>query len=331
LSGWDKAMMAQLNMDLPDLTAEFFREAEIDDLLGIAHAAAALKDPTKEQGWEEAAEASAALEPRSAPGVVWRMGRHRLICGKAEDPASYLSLFKGSDAQVDLLLTDPPYNADVELGTQNVRDPIRKKGKRAGQGMENDRIDQDDYKTLLTDSLALAAERMRPGACWYVFGPSCGESMRSFTAALWSTLGFNRQSIVWVKDRMVFGPSDYQWKHEVIYYGWAPIERGKPHHRSDDRTQTTVWEIANQDWGKGDLAHPSRKPVELAARMIGASCPKGGLVLDPFAGGGWSFVAGEQLDRTVYGIELRPEFCDLAIKAWEAVSGQTAELEDPRD
>lgn len=61
------------------------------------------------------------------PGDVYRLGRHRLICGDSTDPDTYTRLLLGREV-VDLLLTDPPYNVDYEGKTQRMSKLTKKGG-----------------------------------------------------------------------------------------------------------------------------------------------------------------------------------------------------------
>jgi site-specific DNA-methyltransferase (adenine-specific) len=54
----------------------------------------------------------------------------------------------------------------------------------------------------------------------------------------------------------------------------------------------------------GNKLHPTQKPVGALKPLIGAFCPSGGIVLDPFAGSGSSLLAARQLGRSFVGIEL---------------------------
>ena len=46
-----------------------------------------------------------------------------------------------------------------------------------------------------------------------------------------------KQCLIWVKNSMVMGRQDYQWKHEPCLYGW---KEGAAHQWYSDRKQTTV-------------------------------------------------------------------------------------------
>ena len=49
--------------------------------------------------------------PVSRPGDLWVLGRHRLLCGDARDPAAVARLLGGDRA--DMVFSDPPYNVKV--------------------------------------------------------------------------------------------------------------------------------------------------------------------------------------------------------------------------
>lgn len=60
------------------------------------------------------------------------------------------------------------------------------------------------------------------------------------------------------------------------------------------------------------IEHPAMFPVELAETLIQTFCPPGGTVLDNFAGSGTTLVAAKRLGRNYYGIDLVPDFCEIA-------------------
>lgn len=71
--------------------------------------------------------------------------------------------------------------------------------------------------------------------------------------------------------------------------------------------------------------HPTTKPADLFAYLIGNSCKPGGLVLDPFGGSGTSLVAAEQTGRAAALVELDPKYCDVVVSRFEGLTGQKAE------
>jgi site-specific DNA-methyltransferase (adenine-specific) len=116
-----------------------------------------------------------------------------------------------------------------------------------------------------------------------------------------------RQILVWNKDSMVLGHSDYHYKHEPILYGWKP---GAPHYFTNDRTQTTVMDYKRP---KASIEHPTMKPIELWAKFLTNSSLEDAVVYDPYLGSGTSMVASHQLNRKCYGMELDPKYCQVII------------------
>lgn len=132
--------------------------------------------------------------------------------------------------------------------------------------------------------------------------------MAKFIAAF-DDSGFSfKSSLVWVKQQFVIGRSDYHFRHEHVLYGW--IENGG-HYFTDDRTQDSVFEI---DKPHVSALHPTSKPIELIARMIGNSTRRGELVYDPFLGGGSTIVAAHQLGRVGYGVDIDPAYVAVTLE-----------------
>ena len=58
--------------------------------------------------------------------------------------------------------------------------------------------------------------------------------------------------------------------------------------------------------------HPTQKPEKLIAKLILASCPKDGVVFDPFLGSGTTSVVAKKLGRKYCGVEMNTEYACLA-------------------
>jgi DNA modification methylase len=75
------------------------------------------------------------------------------------------------------------------------------------------------------------------------------------------------------------------------------------------RNKRSVWTVATQPYPG---AHFATFPPKLIEPCILAGCPAGGTVLDPFAGAGTTGVVALRHDRSFVGIELNPEYVELA-------------------
>lgn len=271
------------------------------------------------------------------PGQMYAIGKHRILCGDARDAAAYTQLL-GPDGQVGMIWTDPPYGVSYqhELTPEEAVARHRRKPEPAGQGgtILNDDISQSDLRTLLHVSLTTAISRLTPGRALYCAAPS--QHADVFVGVL-KELGVYRQTIIWVKDQLVLGRSDYQYRHEPIHlgarqgpfnvkasqsihYGWRP---GAAHWFTTDRTLDTVWEIPRP---KRSAEHPTMKPVALVERCILASSKRGAIILDPFLGSGTTCVAADRTGRTGYGIELDPAYAQVAIERLQTITGVQARL-----
>jgi DNA modification methylase len=88
-------------------------------------------------------------------------------------------------------------------------------------------------------------------------------------------------------------------------------------------SMTDVWDFGRVT-GAERKDHATPKPVAMLERCVVSSCPDGGIVLDPFCGTGPSIIAAEKKGRACYAIELLPQWVDVAVKRWEAFTGQQA-------
>ena len=75
---------------------------------------------------------------------------------------------------------------------------------------------------------------------------------------------------------------------------------------------------------KENTDHPTQKPEKLIAKLILASCPVKGIVLDPFLGSGTTSVVAKKLGRNYIGIEMNEEYCLWAEKRLEQAETEKA-------
>ena len=227
-------------------------------------------------------------------GDVFQLGRHTLVCGDCTKKEYVDKLV--ADKKVDLLLTDPPYNVDYEgeAGT-----------------IENDNMENKDFRKFLSSAFKNADRVMKDGASWYVW---FADKKSYWVHGAILDVGWEvKQMPVWNKNSLVLGRSKYQFKHEPCYFGWK--DKATPTF-SDDRTLTTVWDF---DRPTHNELHPTMKPVPLFAFLIKNSTKneKGrDVVLDLFAGSGTTLIASEQTGRTALCMEKSPKYADVIVKRY---------------
>ena len=241
-------------------------------------------------------------EPKAKVGEIYQLGRHRLMCGDSTDTDDVLALMDG--AKADLFLTDPPYNVDY---TGKTKDALK---------IVNDVQEDSAFQDFLADAFANANLAMKPGAAFYIWHADL-EGF-NFRAAVQRTGWKLRQCLVWVKNTIVLGRQDYQWKHEPCLYGW---KEGAGHTWSSDRKQSTVLDF-NKPL-RSDV-HPTMKPLSLFAYQIENNTNEGDIVLDIFGGSGTTVLACEQDNRKACVMEQDPHYVDVIIDRWETFTGEKA-------
>ena len=287
--------------------------------------------------------ASVTGKPKAQEGDIYRLGRHRLICGDSTEP-EVLQILMG-DQKADLLLTDPPYN--VDYSSKNEALNAADKGNRVQKDIANDKMEGSAFQDFLFAAFNNANPYLKPGGAFYIW--HAGTEGLNFKLAVQRVGWELKQILIWVKNNIVLGRQDYQWKHEPCLYGWKP---GASHYFVARRDLITITEDEALDLNtltKQELKdlltkvlslpttdihedkplrsadHPTMKPLMLMGRLIKNSTRPSEVVLDPFGGSGSTMMAAEQLGRACYMVELDPVYTDVICKRYEELTGEKAE------
>ena len=224
-------------------------------------------------------------------GDLFEIGEHRLLCGDSTQTDTFEKLMQGEFA--DMVVTDPPYNVAYEGKTKDALT------------IENDSMGNADFYQFLYDFYSALTTAVKKGGAIYVWHAS--SEVINFGKAMVDAGWLLKQQLIWVKNTMVMGRQDYQWKHEPCLYGWLA---GGSHNWYSDRKQTTV---INFDKPQRNGEHPTMKPIGLFAYQIENSSKVGDIVIDAFGGSGTTMVACEQLKRKARVIEFDPRYCQVII------------------
>lgn len=152
-------------------------------------------------------------EPKAKPGDVFVIGRHRLACIDSTNVGEVEMLMDG--AKADVLLTDPPYNVDYEAHENHMmKYRVNKRiTNKTGDGISNDKMDEETFIQFLTDALTNADLVMKPGAVFYIWYSDLRAF--SFYSAMRNTGWRFHENLIWKKNRMTLGRYDYHWQHEA--------------------------------------------------------------------------------------------------------------------
>ncbi len=294
------ALLAELGAAGSELELLGFDERELQQLLDSLGKQGGLTDPDDVPPLPE--------EPVTKPGDLWLLGEHRVLCGDATDPHDVTFVMDGQQAAC--LWTDPPYGVSYVGGTEKKLT------------LKND--DRDGLNQLLEQAFAAVNPVLAPGAAIYVAHPAGANSVvfgERFLGQGWRL----HQTLVWVKNRLVIGHSDYSYRHEPILFGYKPGYEGRRGRGSrgwyGGNDASSVFEFPTP---KSNEEHPTSKPVGLVEAMVRNSSRTGDVVLDPFLGSGSTLIAAEQLGRRCFGIDLDPRYGDVAVQRWERFTGKKA-------
>jgi len=231
----------------------------------------------------------------SKVGDVWALGNHRLMCGDAFDRSSIDRLMDGQKA--DMVFTDPPYG--MALDTDYT--------KMGSGGRKHDVVINDDKQfdaSFLLDVFDYCKEIFLWGADYYV-----------------ETLGRQYPNlgswIVWDKysdDRVGLLDGRFGSAFETC---WSKT----PHKRELARVLVTTNYTARGDETR---VHPTQKPVALAEWFIDRWGKKANVIVDLFAGSGFTLMAAEKTGKSCYAMELDPKYCDVIVTRWENMTGKKA-------
>jgi site-specific DNA-methyltransferase (adenine-specific) len=289
LAVWDEQVLASQLLEL--------QEAEFDiELLGFELPVEELAEVVEDEIPEQ-------VEPKSKLGDVWKLGRHRLICGDSTDTATVQKLMAG--AKADLVFTDPPYGMFLNADYSSMDNHFV--GVKGGNKYDAVIGDNTDFSPNLITSIFSNFDYVNEifvwGADYYL------ELLSDKNKGSW---------VVWDKrleesaDKMFGSTFELCWsknrhKREIARVKWAgPFGTEKEH---DKKRQ-----------------HPTQKPVALVTWFFDKWAKDLKYVVDVYGGSGSTLLACEQTDRTCFMMELDPKYVDVIIARWEKLTGQTAEL-----
>jgi DNA modification methylase len=260
--------------------------------------------------------------------------RHRLLCGDSTNAEDVARLMAG--AKADLCFTSPPYGQQRDYG---VAKELVQDWDGLMRGVFANLPMSDAGQVLVNLGLI-----HRDGE-WLPYWDGWIEWMREQG---WRRFGW----YVWDKMRVPPRANEgrlrtpYEWifhfnRHGVPCREWVPCihageDRGSTTQRGKNGKATRLSTPGKTKEGKTPPGlvsvfarsqkdgHPAPFPNELVEYFLKTW---DGLVFEPFLGSGSTLIAAEQLDRRCFGMEIDPAYCDVIVKRWENLTGETAVLE----
>lgn len=222
----------------------------------------------------------------TAPGDLFQLDGHRILCADATDGNAVKRLFDGEAP--NLMVTEPPYEINYS--------PYWK------EQLASSPFPDNIFLRKVWEHF--------PGNICYVWHSSVESSKVEKTLR---DFKFECQyEIVWPKKEFVLSGGNYHWQHDACWYA---VKTGASSNWQGGPLETTLWTAENGDcdWV---TKHPAQQHLECSLRPIRHSSARGDAVYEPFCGSGSTLIACEHLGRRCFALELSPRYCDEVIRRW---------------
>lgn len=238
-----------------------------------------LNDP-HEESFDVDAEVGAGKPIITKSGDLLELGRHRLLCGDSTIKADVERLMDGKKA--DMVFTDPPYGVSRDkgfggfVGFGGFGQPIARR--KYQDDWDSDRPPKDCFDKLMDLAQVVL-----------IFGGNYFADI----------LPKSTHWLVWDKLNTMptFGDCELIWTNSTR-----------------KSVKKVVFEYNGLLGKEKTRSHPTQKPVGLLVKIIAEY--EAVSVCDPFLGSGTTLIACEQLNRTCYGMEIDPRYCDVIVRRY---------------
>jgi len=222
-----------------------------------------------------------------------------------------------SPDSIDLIVTSPPYNVDIQYNSHQ------------------DDISYPDYLEFTRAWLSRCFQFLKEDGRFCLNIPldknkGGQQSVGADITTIAKQVGFHYHStIIWNEGNISRRTAWGSWMSATAPFVIAPVElivvlykkrwRKTSGSRNSDITKSEFMNWTNGVWtfsgeSKKKIGHPAPFPIELPRRCIKLFSFVGDTVLDPFAGSGTTLIAAAMLNRIGIGVEIDPQYCELAKK-----------------
>lgn len=201
---------------------------------------------------------------------------------------------------VDVVLTDPPYEAEAHTLQRRVK---RGGGVMAIEALTFAQID-DRLRCEVSHHIGRLTRRWALAFCQVEAAPI-------WRVALEAAGMVYRRTCIWVKPD---GMPQYSGDRPGMGYETLMACHAAGASRWNGGGRHGVFIVNKNDGLSGTNLHPTQKPQRLISQLVRLFSDPGELILDPFMGSGTTLVAAKNLGRKAIGIEIEEKYAEIAVK-----------------
>ncbi len=237
---------------------------------------------------------------RHSDGPGWELYEGDCIAGMREL----------ADRSVDVVITDPPYEAEAHTKQRRTLRATRDPNARRRPGEALAITEPLPFAAIIeSQRLDVATEIARVAKRWVLAFCQVESTRRWADAFVGGGLEYIR-TMVWIKPD---GLPQYTGDRPGMGYESIVVAHRKGRKRWNGGGRHGVFEY-NKNGGPGPAPHPTTKPQPLMRELVSLFSEPDDLILDAFAGSGSTGVAAVALGRRFVGYELNAGYFDIACR-----------------
>ena len=228
---------------------------------------------------------------------------------------------------VDLVVTSPPYNIDIQYGNKTEKGKVT-----ASKAVKySDKMEESEYRKMLGNVFAECKRVLKKnGSIWINIKNryNNGEIITPFWIQDYFSEFTLKNLIVWNFDWGGSTNKRFSPRYEFIFWFTKdknnytfnladvtiPAVNYRPdRYKSQLKNPSDVWKISMVSGNFLErTGHPAQFPEKLIERIVLAGTNRDEVVLDPFMGSGTTAVVAKKLGRKYIGYEIVPEYLEMA-------------------
>ncbi|MBR4324332.1 MAG: site-specific DNA-methyltransferase [Bacteroidales bacterium] len=218
---------------------------------------------------------------------------------------------------VDCIITDPPYNLGLFMQNRNTNLIKMRNNQFAYAGWDD--LEQETWEKQMKSFLLESSRILKKRGALLVFMSVI--KVESFVKLAQQCGFYYKTTGIWHKTNPMPRNMNIHFvnSNECWIYFINQDTSGTFNNNGKlvlDYVETAVTPQSEKTYGK----HPTQKPLSMMRYFVNLLSNRGEIVLDPFMGSGSTCVASAQCGRKYLGIELNPQYFEIAQKRLSEVN-----------